>query len=69
MAVALFGKSVNLNRPGKKHSLGVVLLLLAVTKIKKDISWYISYYFLMFSEIFPRRAISCSLVVRWGYQH
>jgi len=23
----------------------------------------------MFSEIFPRSGISCTLVIRWGYQH
>jgi len=33
IAVALFGKSVHLNRPGKKHSSGVGLSLLAATKI------------------------------------
>jgi len=41
MAVVLFGKSVHLNRPGKKHNSGVGLPLFAVTKIKKDISFLI----------------------------
>jgi len=46
-------------------------------KFKKNISWqcqeshtwHISYYFLIFSEILSVSSISCSLVVRWGYQH
>jgi len=41
IAVALFRKSVHLNRPGKKHSSSVGLPMLAATKIKKDISWRI----------------------------
>ena len=35
ITVVLFGKSVHLNRPGKKHSSGVGVSLPAVTKIKK----------------------------------
>jgi len=36
---------------------------------RKNVAWHISCYFVMFSEIFSISAISCSLVIRWCYQH
>jgi len=60
---------VRLNFPGKKHISGADMPLIAVAKIiKKNISWHISCYFLMFSGIFSITAISCSPAIRWAYQ-
>jgi len=59
---------VSLNCPGKKNISGAGMPLIAVAKIiKKNISWHISCYFLMFSGIFSITAISCSPVIRWAY--
>ena len=63
------GKIVCLNCPGKKHISGIGMPLIVVAKIiKKNISWHISCYFLVFSGVFSITAISCRPVVWWTYQ-
>jgi len=67
--VVLLGQDRWPKLPGKKHISGVGMPLIAVVKIKKNISWHISCYFLMFCGIFSITTISCSLVIRWAYLH
>ena len=58
IAVVLFGKSVPSTALARNIVQALAYRCLPSPKFQKDISWHISYYFFMFREIFPRRAIS-----------